>query len=266
MRAWVGFGPILLAPVLVLLAFAGVGGQEAPERSTDPTTLFHEGNRLYQEGDFSGALESFQAVLDAGFESGDLFYNLGNAYFKAGDLGRSILSYERALRLQPRDPDTRANLELASSLTADEVEPLPTFWVLSALSWWTNLLPRGWLLGTVAFSYLLVALGLCTRILAPHRRLAGAGTWLLLAGGIGLLLLGSTLLGREGHLMRADWGIILAEEVSVQSAPSEDDDLTLFRVHEGTKVRVDQKTESWSEIVLEDGKVGWVPSNVFEEI
>jgi SH3-like domain-containing protein len=96
--------------------------------------------------------------------------------------------------------------------------------------------------------------------------LAGVGSWILLGGGIGLLLLGSTLLAREGHLGSADWAIILTEEVAVQSAPSDGDDLTLFRVHEGTKVRVDQKTESWSEIVLEDGKVGWVPSDVFEEI
>jgi SH3-like domain-containing protein len=84
--------------------------------------------------------------------------------------------------------------------------------------------------------------------------------------GIGILLSGTPLLAREGVIARADWGIIMVEEVAVQSAPSEEDDLTLFHVHEGTKVRLDQRTELWSEIVLEDGKVGWVPSGVLEII
>ena len=58
----------------------------------------------------------------------------------------------------------------------------------------------------------------------------------------------------------------MAEEVAVQSAPSDEDDLTLFRVHEGTKVRIDQDTDTWSEIVLEDGRVGWVPTEALETI
>ena len=71
-----------------------------------------------------------------------------------------------------------------------------------------------------------------------------------------LLLMGATLLAREGVLAETQWGIILVEEVAVQSAPSGEDDLTLFHLHEGTKVRLDQVTEGWTEVVLEDGRVG----------
>ena len=74
------------------------------------------------------------------------------------------------------------------------------------------------------------------------------------------------MLAREGILGGSQWGIILTEEVAVQSAPSSEDDLTLFHVHEGTKVRLDQVTDVWSEVVLEDGRVGWVPSQALEPI
>jgi SH3-like domain-containing protein len=78
--------------------------------------------------------------------------------------------------------------------------------------------------------------------------------------------LGLTLLARDGVLGGTAWGVILDQEVAVQSAPSPEDDLTLFHVHEGTKVRLDQRTEAWSEVVLEDGRVGWVPTGSLEEI
>ncbi len=204
--------------------------------------------------------KAYQAILQSGFESPDLFYNLGNAYFKTGDLGRSILNYEKALRLRPRDPDTQANLELARSITADEIEPLPRFWVLSAVAWWVELFPRRGLALTVALAYLFGGGGLCVRILSQGPGPRRIGSWVAAGAGLGLLLFGTTLLAREGALGGADWGIILVEEVAVQSAPSEEDDLTLFHVHEGTKVRLDKTTDLWSEIVLEDGRVGWIPS------
>jgi tetratricopeptide (TPR) repeat protein len=250
--------PVLFAPPVLGQEGAGTGG------SWD--SMIQMGNKRYQDGDFAGALDAYEVVIQAGFESADLHYNLGNAYFKVGDLGRSILSYERALRLRPRDPDARANLELARSLTADDIEPLPRFWVLSAASWWTKLLPWGALTLTVTLAYLLGAAGLCARILSRHPGAVTIGTWLLVGSGSSLLLFGSTLLAREGTLGGTDWGVIMVEEVSVQSAPSHEDNLTLFRVHEGTKVRLDQRTDLWSEIVLEDGKVGWVTSDVLEII
>jgi tetratricopeptide (TPR) repeat protein len=228
--------------------------------------LIERGNQLYQESDFTGALEAYLAVLEAGFEGADLYYNLGNAYFKTGDLGSSILSYERALRLRPRDTDVRANLELARSLTADEIEPLPRFWVFSVLSWWVNFLPRAALIALVTAAYLLVAAGLCLRILSPGIRVASWGTWVAGGAAVVLLVSGTTLLARQGILGGTEWGIVMAEEVAVQSAPSGEDDLTLFRVHEGTKVRIDQDTDTWSEVVLEDGRVGWIPSDVLETI
>ncbi len=267
-------------PALTALFLAGlaippglpmVGGEPVLAQAiADPggswSGLLETGNTRYQENDFRGALEAYQEVLEAGLESPDLYYNLGNVHFKLGELGRSILNYERALDLAPGDPDVRANLELARSLTADEIEPLPRFWVLTVGSWWTNLLPRRILILAAILTYVLATVGACVRILSRRETPARIGTWLMTGGAIGLLLFGTTLLGREGAFGRVEWGIVVVEEVSVRSAPAAEDDLTLFRVHEGTKVRLDQETDLWLEIVLEDGRVGWIPTEAVETI
>ena len=81
-----------------------------------------------------------------------------------------------------------------------------------------------------------------------------------------VFVLGTNLAVRELGIGRAERGVILADAVSVQAAPSEEDDITLFQIHEGTLVQIDQRVGDWAEIVLEDGKVGWVPAEVMEVI
>ena len=81
-----------------------------------------------------------------------------------------------------------------------------------------------------------------------------------------VLVLGLNLMLRELGIGRSVEGVVLAESVAVRSAPAQDDDLTLFEIHEGTTVRVEQRAGDWIEVVLADGKVGWVPQGVLEEI
>jgi tetratricopeptide (TPR) repeat protein len=252
----------------VALAIAGTAAVAlmAPAAASAQGELFEQGNQLYQQEDFAGAIEAYEDVLAAGWESAALHYNLGNAYFKTGELGRAILEWERALALEPGDPDALANLELARSLTADAVEPLPRFWLFDVVAWWLKLIPRGLLRGLVAFAWLATAVGLGVRVLARGDGPARWGARAAIAGGAVVLVLGMNLLVRELGIGQPERGVILADAVPVRSAPADQDDLTLFEIHEGTRVRIDQRAGEWAEIVLDDGKVGWVPSGVFEEI
>ena len=250
-------GVVLLAATTLMAAGPrGVAPLAAQEE------IFARGNQLYQAEDYPAAVEAYEAILAGGFESHELYYNLGNAYFKVGDLGQAILSWERALKLEPGDQDAVANLALANQLTADEVEPLPRFWLLSVVSWWVNLLPRSALLLLVGAGWLSLAAGLTARILARAYTPRRVGTWLVVAGVGVVVVLGTNLAVRELGIGHVERGVILAEAVPVRSAPAEDDNLTLFEVHEGTRVRIDQRTERWAEVVLDDGKVGWVPAGV----
>ncbi len=248
----------------ILIALVAVAAH--PLTAAAQADFYVEGNRLYQEGDFAGALEAYESILDAGFESGDLHFNTGNAYFKLGDLGRAILHYERARRLLPADEGVLANLALARTLTVDEVEALPRFWVLSAWDWWVGLLSRNLLLLVVAFSYLGGMVGVVALIMRRGTSVALWGGRMALVGGVLTLVLGLNLVVRELGLSRAEEAVVLAAEVPVRSAPSEDGDLTVFTVHEGTKVRIDRRSDEWAEVVLEDGKVGWLKLEAVETI
>ena len=248
------------------LGVLALGLLAAPPAAFAQGELFEQGNQLYQQEDFQGAIDAYRAVLSAGWESAALHYNLGNAYFKSGELGRAILEWERSLVLEPGDPDALANLELARSLTADAVEPLPRFWLFDVVAWWVDLIPRALLRGLVASAWLALAAGVGIRVLA---RGEAAGRWggrIATVSGLVVLVLGASLFVRELGIGQAERGVILADAVPVRSAPADQDDLTLFEIHEGTRVRIDRRAGEWAEIVLDDGKVGWVPSDVFEEI
>jgi tetratricopeptide (TPR) repeat protein len=247
--------------LIVLMALVA-----APRQARAQEEIFERGNQLYQQGDFAGAVEAYEAVRSAGFESADLHYNLGNAYFKSGELGRAILEWERALVLAPGTPDATANLELARSITADAVEPLPRFWLFAALSWWVRLVPRGLLIALVAGAWLVTCGGVVLRVWARSPDARRLATWLAAAAAAVVLVFGTNLGVRELRLGQPERGVILAASVPVRSAPAEQDDLTLFEIHEGTRVRIDQRTGEWAEVVLDDGKVGWVPAAVFEVI
>jgi len=252
-----GWSCVCLVVALLLAMPAAVVAQDE---------IVDRGNAAYQEGDYAAAIEAYEAVLAGGFTSAGLQYNLGNAYFKAGALGQSILHWERALVLSPGDPDIRANLELARSITTDAIEPMPTFWLVSVVNGWVDLMPTSLLLLVAGGAWLAVTLGVMLRVLGRHERLVALGRLSMLAGIPILVLFGGTLLVRELGIGRADRGVVLVEAVPVRSAPAEDDDLTLFEVHEGTRVRIDQRTGSWVEVVLDDGKVGWIPVEAMEII
>jgi len=240
-----------------VLSGAGMRAQES---------FFDQANRLYQQGEYSEALENYLHIVDSGLESGVLYFNIGNAYFKLGDLGHSILYYERAQRLLPRDADVRANLELARSLTADEITPLPRFWLFRIVGWWVHLLSKSLLTIIVAIMYVVVMGGVVVAILRRGTVLADWGRWVALGGAALVVLFGINLTVQELGVGRHEEAVVMVDEVGVHSAPSDDEALLVFEIHEGTKVRIDRRADEWLEVVLEDGKVGWVRADVVEVI
>ena len=251
------FLPLMAAVWLGLLTAEVCAGQGA---------FFDEGNQRYQAGDFDEALEHYAQILDDGLESGELYYNIGNTYFKLGELGPAILYYERARRLMPGDGDLLANLELARSLTADEMASLPGFWLFRAVGWWVELVPRGALVWLVALAYLVAMMAVILVILRPATVLAAWGRRLAITGATVTLVFGLNLAVRELGIGAAEEAVIMAEETAVQSAPSDDSALQIFAIHEGTKVQTDRRSDAWIEIILEDGKVGWVRADQLEPI
>jgi tetratricopeptide (TPR) repeat protein len=227
--------------------------------------LFDEGSILYQQEDFSSALEKFHQIEELGLESPALYFNLGNTYYKLDRVGKSILYYERALRLDPKDEDVLANLAIANQATVDKITPPPEFALASWLRWALYLFPVSTLLRSLAVFYLALG-GLATTLIIA--RGSALSSLIKKAALVTLVVLLATAV-----LFLAQWqdsrnrveAIVMAEELPAMDAPGESG-TKLFTIHEGTKVRIEQSSNDWVEIVLSDGKIGWVSLDGIEMI
>ena len=237
-----------------------------PPAAAAQSAFFDEGNQRYQAGDFEGALDRYRRILDEGLESGELHYNIGNAHFRLGRLAPAILHYERARRLMPGDDDLLANLALARSMTIDDIPRRPEFWLFRVIGWWVGLLPRTALIWLVALAWVTTIAGAAVVVLRPAARPAAWARRIALAAAALTLVFGVNLAVRELGIGAAEEAIVMAEEVQVQSAPSDDPALRIFAVHAGTKVVLDRRSDEWAEIVLEDGAVGWMRASQLEPI
>lgn len=99
------------------------------EAKTEAEKVWERANTLYINGDYVGAAAFYEAIVDKGYISGRLFYNLGNAYFKAGELGRAVLNYNRAQKLMPYDKDVTYNLAVANGYVKDKIDTVPEFFL-----------------------------------------------------------------------------------------------------------------------------------------
>jgi len=245
---------------MAFLSTVLLGQEEAGARR-----LFDEGNILYQQQDFSAALEKYHQIEELGLVSPALYFNIGNAYYKLEQVGRAILYYERSLRLDPKDENTLANLAIANQATIDRITAPPEFALASWLRWALYLFPISTLLRSLAVFYL--ALGALAVTLTIARGSA-LSSLIRKAALVTLVLLLATAV-----LFFAQWqdsrnrveAIVLAEELPAMDAPG-DSATEVFSIHEGTKVRIDQSSNGWVEIVLADGKIGWVSSEGIEII
>ncbi|WP_455584342.1 tetratricopeptide repeat protein [Bacteroides sp.] len=240
----------------------GIGSQQF-SKLEDATKA--EGDSAYMKNDYASAIQIYEALLGKG-EAAELYYNLGNSYYKADDIAKAILNYERALLLQPGNGDIRANLEIARSKTIDKVEPVPEIFFVS----WTKSLINSmsvdsWAIcGVVCFILLIVSLFFF--IFSKQIVLKKTGFI------CGIIFLVVTVLAnvfanqQKSELMNRNSAIVMNPSVTVRSTPSESG-TSLFILHEGHKVDVkDSSMKDWKEIRLEDGKVGWVPASAIEII
>lgn len=224
-----------------------------------------EGDSAYMRDDYASAIQIYENLLKKG-EAADVYYNLGNSYYKAGDIAKAILSYERALLLQPGNADIRANLEIARSKTIDKVVPVPEIFFVSWVKSLINCMSiDAWAkLGVVFFILLLVSLYL----FFFSKQIVWKKTGFI----AGFILLAFVILSnvfasqQKSELTNRNDAIVLSPSVTVRSTPS-DSGTSLFILHEGHKVEIkDNSMREWKEIRLEDGKVGWVPAFAIEVI
>jgi tetratricopeptide (TPR) repeat protein len=234
--------------------------------ANEKNRLFESGNRLYQEGKYFEAIQSYQKIIELKYHSGPLYYNIGNAYYKLQEVGRAILFYERARRLMPHNENLKANIALANLTVVDKFEQQPQFIFLRITEGLINLFSKQLLLSFVMVLYLLFVGSLIYWILSRNRFSLKAGQRISLIVGICFFIFMFLLIGRLLNERNNIEAIILVNKIDVMSAPVDKGGVEVFSLHEGTKVKLDQITGDWVEIILPDRKVGWVKKEVLEII
>ena len=223
------------------------------------------GDSAYIKNDYKSAIQIYEALLEKG-EAAEVYYNLGNCYYKTNDIAKSILNYERALLLDPGNTDIRVNLEMARAKTVDKITPIPDIFFVAWIKSLINCLSvDAWAkCGILFFILFLVAVALF--FFSKQASLKKGG----FIGGIVFLILVvlSNVFAsqQKAVLVNRNAAIVLVPSVTVRSTPSESG-TSLFILHEGSKGELkDNSMREWKEIRLEDGKVGWVPTSSIEVI
>lgn len=214
-------------------------------------------NQLYNKGKYQDAIRKYQFVLGQGFESPELYYNLGNAFYKSGNATYAILNYERAKKLAPNDDDIRYNLELARTQIIDNIVPLPEG---GFLRWWKQLISSKSInfwgnLSIITFFAFLSLFGLF--LLSRSFQIKRIAFWFSIAA-ISISAITFTFgSGLTSKLIKHNSAVITDRSVRVKASPSETG-TELFIVHEGLTVQVTDKLGDWVYISLPDGNKGWV--------
>ena len=228
-------------------------------------TMKQQGDSAYMRNDYATAIQIYEKLLEQG-AAAELYYNLGNSYYKSDDIARAILNYERALLLAPGNSDIRANLEIARSKTIDKVTPIPEIFFMAWIhSLMNSMYADTWgKLGIGCFFVMLASL--CLFLFSNRVLIKKIG----FAGGIIMLIIVVTCNvfadSQKNKLLERKEAIVLTPSITVRSTPSESG-TSLFVIHEGHKVEIkDDTMHEWKEIRLEDGKVGWIPSSSIEII
>jgi tetratricopeptide (TPR) repeat protein len=214
------------------------------------TAAFDAANKLYEQGKFSAAASSYEKLLQTGQASAALYFNLGNAFFKSGQIGRAIAAYRQAERITPRDPDLRANLQFARNQTQG-----PTLWPGRLQRWLGRLSLNEWTLlaaGAVWLWFILLAILQWRPALKPVLR-----RYAFLVAGIAVVLCvcaaGSL---RENRFTPT--AIVIAHDATVRYGPLKESPRA-FTVHDGAELRVLDQKDEWLQVSAGPRRVGWLP-------
>jgi tetratricopeptide (TPR) repeat protein len=247
---------LFMLPVIVTTVFG---------QALEPAKILRESNEAYQGRNYKEAIEGYEALVAAGYRSEALFYNLGNSYYRTGELGRAMLNYERARLIDPDDEDILHNIAVLRREQQNELEVIPEFFLLR---WWKNtrrlLDVSGWsvlgilLLWTGSGGLVLWLLGQKR----THRK------WGFLAGIalIGLSFLPFSLAAsRQAALHNSDIAVILEAEVALRSAP-DPQSKPILTLHEGLSIQLLDQIGEWYKVRLSDGEQGWLPMSSLEKL
>jgi tetratricopeptide (TPR) repeat protein len=247
-------GYIILATVFLFVSTVALGNE-----------LFQKANEAYNRKDYVNAIEQYEALIEEGYEDGMLYYNLGNAYYKANQLAKSLLWYERALRLNPDNEDIKHNIAFVNQQTIDKIEVQPEFFLKT---WFAALRDLFTVQMWATISIVFVVIGcICIVLLL----LLSSSRWRVSLFVIACIVFVISILSiafaclQKSNVNRKDEAIMLQKIITVKSTPDMSG-TDLFTVHEGIKIQITDKAGNWLEVRFSNGDKGWIKEEAVEII
>ncbi len=239
--------------IVILILLLGLTGTAQNE------SIFEQATTAYNEGAYAKCIDLYKTILDDGQHSAELYYNLGNSYYKLNDVANSIYFYEKALLLAPNDTEILNNLGYAQQMTLDAIEVLPETGLSKLYKTVTGTLTFDqWAYLGVVFMMLFVGL----YIVFYYTQYSSKKRWAFIGSLISLsvAVISVVFAFIQYQDFNADKpAIIFADEIGIQAEPNTASD-EVFVLHSGTKVNVLEELNDWKKIRIANGKTGWVIS------
>ena len=226
-------------------------------------SMFVQGTWYFEDEKFIQAARTYERLLGSA-EHADLYYNLGNAYYRMGEVGHAVWAYEKGLQFEPRNDDIKHNLELVNTRVQDRITMPDGF----ALLYWYRAFKNSQTVNDLLIwgSTFLLLVGLIYA-LGQFRFLGEKAVSRLQAIFVILtLVFHGICLDKYWDVSGTKEGVIISTKENVYSVPAVRDEMIVFKVHEGLKAEITQVQDNWVEIILLDGKKGWVPVNTIRPL
>ncbi len=224
---------------------------------SNPSEMMKKGNEYFLSGDYQKSIEVYEKLIADGFKGASLYFNLGNAYYRVGKIGLSILYYEKAKQFSPNDEDINHNLNFVRLQTKDKIEKLPAFFLFD---WWEVLLSYLHINQLTVFSYLFFLISLIAitfYVLSNDLKVKRISFYSIFVSVTILIISVSFLILKLHREENLKYGVLITSSTFVKSSP-DPESKDVFIIHEGLKFKIEDKIENWYKIRLDDGKVGWI--------
>jgi tetratricopeptide (TPR) repeat protein len=244
LSGWASSLPGCRVIVLLVLLFALAFSSFAADVSAE----FDSANKLYEQGKFSEAATAYERMIQAGSVSSAVYFNLGNAYFKSGQLGRAIAAIRQAENLTPRDPDVRANLQFIRARVQ-----APTGAPASWQQWLTTLTVNEWAILTAVIVWVWLALWVLIQLRPQLMQTLRMALW---CGAVGILVCGGcTYAAWSSESTKI--AIVVAKDASLHNGPLEEAPTTVT-VHDGAELTVLDTKNEWLQVRVDNQRAGWI--------
>lgn len=244
--------------ILIIFLFCG-----SSILAKDVNLLFEQASLSYEQKDYAQAIIHYNEIHDLGFYSSDLFYNIGNCYYKLQQIAESVLYYEKALKLNPSDEDAIFNLKLVQLQLVDKLAEVPQVfyqkWVDSVKS---KLTIDQWAKLGLFFLFLFCSLFITFLFIKTYRLKKRSFTVSIFTLLVAVFFLS---MAYYSHITLKVEAVLMQANAYIKSAPSNQSE-DLFILHEGTKVQVLEVFNDWTKIKLSDGMIGWLENQAISEI